>query len=63
MESAFSVLVGAGLRWGQGKMYLSLRLKVALNVLAHNLRFIDLSGSFLNFQSLPAVNKMTAPTS
>lgn len=43
IESAFSVLVGAGLRWGQVKTYLSLRLKVALNVLAHNLKFIDLS--------------------
>ena len=44
VESAFSVLAGAGLRWGQVKTYLSLRLKVALNVLAHNLKFIDLSG-------------------
>ncbi|MBZ9750637.1 IS982 family transposase [Deinococcus sp. HMF7604] len=44
VESAFSVLVGAGLRWGQVKTYLSLRLKVALNVLAHNLKFIDVSG-------------------
>ena len=43
VESAFSVLVGAGLRWGQVKTMLSLRLKVALNVLAHNLKFIDLS--------------------
>ncbi|CAM3284378.1 hypothetical protein DEDE109153_09585 [Deinococcus deserti] len=43
IESAFSVLVGAGLRWGQVKTYLSLRLKVALNVLAHNLKYIDLS--------------------
>ena len=43
VESAFSVLVGAGLRWGQVKTYLSLRLKVALNVLAHNLKFADLS--------------------
>ena len=33
VESAFSVLVGAGLRWGQVKTYLSLRLKVALNIL------------------------------
>ena len=41
VESAFSVLVGAGLRWGQVKTLLSLRLKVALNVLAHNLKFID----------------------
>lgn len=44
IESAFSVLVGAGVRWGQVKTMLSLRLKVALNVLAHNLKFIDLSG-------------------
>jgi hypothetical protein len=36
VESAFSILVGAGLRWGQVKTYLSLRLKVTLNVLAHN---------------------------
>lgn len=43
VESAFSVLVGAGLRWGQVKTLLSLRLKVALNVLAHNLKFIDLN--------------------
>ncbi|KEF33907.1 transposase [Deinococcus sp. RL] len=43
VESAFSVLVGAGLRWGQIKTMVSLRLKVALNVLAHNLKFIDLS--------------------
>ena len=42
VESAFSVLVGAGLRWGQVKTFLSLRLKVGLNVLAHNLKFIDL---------------------
>jgi len=35
VESAFSVLVGAGLRWGQVKTYLSLRLKVAVNVLAY----------------------------
>ncbi|WP_019009299.1 IS982 family transposase [Deinococcus aquatilis] len=44
IESAFSVLVAAGLRWGQIKTFLSLRLKVALHVLAHNLKFIDLSG-------------------
>ena len=44
VESAFSVLVGAGLRWGQVKTYLSLRLNVALNILAHNLKFIDFSG-------------------
>lgn len=44
IESAFSVLVGSGLRWGQVKTLLSLRLKVALNVLAHNLKFVDLSG-------------------
>lgn len=42
IESAFSVLVGAGLRWGQVKTLLSLRLKVALNILAHNLKFSDL---------------------
>ncbi|WP_040383725.1 IS982 family transposase [Deinococcus apachensis] len=43
VESAFSVLVGAGLRWGQVKTFLSLRLKVALHVLAHNLKFIAFS--------------------
>lgn len=43
VESAFSVLVGAGVRCGQVKTLLSLRLKVALNVLAHNLKFIQLS--------------------
>jgi len=42
IESAFSVLAGAGLRWGQVKTYHSLRLKVALGILAHNLKFIDL---------------------
>lgn len=30
------------MRWGQVKTYLSLRLKVALSVLAHNLKHIDL---------------------
>lgn len=30
------------MRWGQVKTYLSLRLKVALSVLAHNLKYIDL---------------------
>jgi hypothetical protein len=44
IESAFSGLVGARLRCGQVKTYLTLRLKVALNVLAHNLKFIHLSG-------------------
>ncbi|GGL11377.1 hypothetical protein GCM10010844_32580 [Deinococcus radiotolerans] len=43
VEAAFPVLVGAGLRWGQIKTLLTLRLKVALNVLAHNLKFIDLN--------------------
>jgi hypothetical protein len=42
IESAFSVLSGAGMRWGQVKTYLSLRLKVALSILAHNLKHIDL---------------------
>lgn len=44
VESTFSVLAGDGLRWGQVKTYLSLRLKVALNILAHNLEIIDISG-------------------
>ena len=43
IESAFSVLVSTGLRWGQVSFHLTLRLKVALNVLAHNLKFIHLS--------------------
>ncbi|UWX64597.1 IS982 family transposase [Deinococcus rubellus] len=42
IESAFSVLVGAGLRWGQVKTKLSLRRKVALAVLAYNLKFRDI---------------------
>ncbi len=33
IESTFSVLAGSGLRWGQVKTMLSLRLKVALLVL------------------------------
>lgn len=43
IESTFSTLVGSGLRWGQVKTMLSLRLKVALLVLAHNLKFRDLA--------------------
>lgn len=43
IESAFSVLVGAGLRWGQVKTMLTLKLKVALHVLAYNLKFLHLS--------------------
>jgi Transposase DDE domain len=43
IESTFSALAGSGLRWGQVKTMLSLRLKVALLVLAHNLKFRDLS--------------------
>ena len=42
IESAFSVLVGAGLRWEQVKTMTALKLKVALHVLAHNLKFIAL---------------------
>jgi hypothetical protein len=45
VESAFSVLVSAGLRWGQVKTKLSLRRKVALAVLAHNLKFRDIDPS------------------
>ena len=44
IESAFSVMSGAGLRYGQVKTYLSLRLKTALHVLAHNLKFIPIGG-------------------
>lgn len=44
IESAFSVLSGAGMRWGQIKTHLSLRLKVALHVLAHNLKFMRIVG-------------------
>ena len=43
IESTFSALAGSGLRWGQVKAMLSLQLKVALPVLAHNLKFLDLS--------------------
>ena len=43
IESTFSALAGSGLRWGQVKTMLSLRLKVALLVLAHNLKFRDLN--------------------
>ena len=43
IESTFSVLVGSGLRWGQVKTLESLRLKVALVVLAHNLKFLTLA--------------------
>ena len=43
IESTFSALAGSGLRWGQVKTMLSLRLKVALLVLAHNLKFRNLS--------------------
>ncbi|KQR26999.1 transposase [Deinococcus sp. Leaf326] len=38
------MLVRAGLRWGQIKTMAGLRLKVALNILAHNLKFKDLNG-------------------
>lgn len=48
IESAFSVLAGAGLRWGQVKTMTGLRLKVALNILAHNLKFKDLSSQSLS---------------
>ena len=43
IESPFSALVSMGLRWGQVKTIATLRLKVALLVLAHNLKFRDLS--------------------
>jgi len=43
IEATFSALAGSGLRWGQIKTMLSLRLNVALLVLAHNLKFRDLS--------------------
>lgn len=39
IESAFSSIVGRGLRWGQVKTVASLRLKVALTLIAYNLRF------------------------
>ena len=42
IESTFSVLVGAGLRWGQVKTLTGMRLKVALGVLAHNLNILIL---------------------
>lgn len=39
IECAFSSIVGRGLRWGQVKTLASLRLKVALILVAYNLRF------------------------
>ncbi|RJF69060.1 hypothetical protein D3875_22315 [Deinococcus cavernae] len=39
IESAFSSVAGRGLRWGQVKTIWSLRLKVALVLIAYNLRF------------------------
>lgn len=44
VKSVCSVQAGAGLRWGQVTPSLSLRLSVALNVLAHTLKFLDISG-------------------
>ena len=38
-ESTFSVLISAGLQWGLVKTKPSLRRKVALAVLAHDLKF------------------------
>ena len=52
VESEFSVLADAGMRRGQVKTMVSLRLKVALHVLAHNLKFIDLSPSTIAGQFL-----------
>ncbi|ULH18201.1 IS982 family transposase (plasmid) [Deinococcus sp. KNUC1210] len=43
IEFTFSVLFGSGLRWGQVKTMLSLRLKVGLLVMAHHLKFRDLA--------------------
>ncbi|RJF75345.1 IS982 family transposase [Deinococcus cavernae] len=39
IESAFSSVAGRGLRWGQVKTIWGLRLKVALVLIAYNLRF------------------------
>lgn len=47
IESAFSSLVGRGLRWGQVKTFMSLRLKVALIIAVYNLRFAT-SPEFVN---------------
>ena len=41
IESAFSSLIGRGIRFGQVKTWLSLRLKVALVILSYNMRFIS----------------------
>ena len=41
IETVFSSLTSAGIRWGQIKTLVSLRLKVALTVLAHNWRFLN----------------------
>lgn len=49
------MLVGAGLRWGQVKTMVSLRLKVALCALVHNLKFSVLSGQPSGCQSVFAV--------
>jgi hypothetical protein len=43
IESTFSALAGPGLRRGQVKTMLSLRLKVVLLVPAHNVKFRDLA--------------------
>jgi hypothetical protein len=40
IESTFSSLVSAGIRFAQVKSLISLRLRVALTVLAHNLPFV-----------------------
>lgn len=41
IESVFSSLTRAGIRFGQLKTHASLRLRVALTVMAHNMRFVN----------------------
>ena len=41
IETVFSSLTRAGIRFGQLKTHVSLRLRVALAVMAHNMRFVN----------------------
>ena len=41
IETVFSSLTSAGIRWGQIKTLASLRLKVTLTIFAHNWRFLN----------------------
>ena len=48
IESTFSSLAGRGIRYGQVKTWMSLRLKVALVILSYNLRFLRLTSTQVN---------------